>query len=187
VLLAGPAHGDPVEPLPADGGTATLFLELIPDDVALTVALARATAALTRWRAPESESPLHERRPTPWDRWQRAREVPLREWLYAEALGAELARLLLPEIPVHVLLGVNRTTYTRLRRGEKTFRALLAADLDRTGIGPVMRWLHPTGPRSTRTVGEVVLPPMAGRYLATTVLSERVTRVGLRAAIRMAA
>ncbi|MGH7583572.1 MAG: hypothetical protein ACREL5_10125 [Gemmatimonadales bacterium] len=183
-IVAGHDKGDATEPLPLREGYVVLFLDQIDDDVAMTVAFARGAAAVTRWRT--ADGALRRQIGPHWDRWEVARDAPLREWLYAEALGFELARALRPDLATHQLLGINRSMYRRLRQGEKSLRARLAADFDQAGIGPVLRWLTPSATRSLRTTGGSALPPMAGRYLASTMLSQRVERVGLRAAIGMA-
>ena len=187
VLIAGDGRGDATEPIPWPDADAVLFLDRIEDDSRLIPALARAVAALTRWGAADSHTAVSHDVAHGWDRWQSARDVPLREWIYTEGVGLQLAQALRPDLPPHELLGVNQVAFGRLRQREKVFRALLTADLDRRGIGLLLRWLTPNAPTGPRTVGNVVLPPMAGQYLAWRMLAERVTRTGLRDAIRMAA
>ncbi|MGH7592598.1 MAG: hypothetical protein ACRELE_01900, partial [Gemmatimonadales bacterium] len=87
----------------------------------------------------------------------------------------------------HVILGLNPSAFARLRQREKVFQALLAADLEQSGIGLMLRWLSPGAAAGPRTVGSRVLPPATGQYLAWRMLARRVARVGLGEAIRMAA
>jgi hypothetical protein len=187
VLLAGDGTGDAVEPLPWADGDAVLFLDRAADDTARLAALGRGVAALTRWRAIDSRSAIRRLARAPWDRWQACRDFPLREWVYTAGLGLHLSQALLPDLPPHRILGVSQAAFARLRQREKVFHALLAGDLDRSGIGLVLRWLSPGAPVGPRTVGGLVLPPLAGHYLAWRMLAERVARVGLREAIRMEA
>jgi hypothetical protein len=187
ILMAGDGSGEAAEPLPWPDAEVALFFDMVENDDGMIVALARATAALARWTAPDSHTLVACDPHRGWDRWQAAREVPLREWIYTEGIGLHLAQALHPGLPTHQLLGVTQVTLGRLRQRERVFRALLAADLDQRGIGLLLRWLTPATPSGPRTVGEVVLPPMAGRYLAWRMLEERVARVGLREAIRMEA
>jgi hypothetical protein len=187
VLVPADGVGDLAEPIPWPDANVVLFLDRIEQDDGLSVALARAVTAVTRWTAPDSRTLVAHDPHRAWDRWQSARDVPLREWIYTEGVGLHLAQALRPDLPVHQLLGVTQVALGRLRQREKVFRALLATDLDQRGIGLLLRWLTPGAPTGPRTVGDVALPPMAGRYLAWRMLAERVTRVGLREAIRMEA
>ena len=185
--MVGDGTGDAAEPIPWPDGDAALFLDRIAADGPMIVALARAVAALTRWGAADSRTAVSHDVHHGWDRWQAAGAVPLREWIYTEGVGLHLAQRLRADLPPHELFGIGRVTFDRLRQREKALRALLAADLDERGIGRVLRWLVPSAPARSRTVGNVVLPPMAGHYLAWRLLAERVKRVGLREAIRMEA
>lgn len=187
VLLAGDGTGDAVEPLPWPDGDAVLFLDRAQDDRALLAALGLGIAALTRWRAADSQSPVRRLAPARWDRCLAGRDVPLREWIYAAGLGVHLGQALLPGVPPHQMLGVSQAAFARLRQREKVFHTLLTADLDQSGIGLVLRWLTPAAPAGPRSVAGLVLPPMAGHYLAWRMLAERVARVGLGEAIRMEA
>ena len=124
------------------------------------------------------------RYPPPWDRWDRARDVPLAEWIYAEGVALHLA-LAVDETPDPALhLGLSRGAWQRLRERERTLRALLAADLGGTGLGLVLRWLAPDAPPSARQVGTTTLPPATGRYLGWRMVAERVARLGLAGALR---
>lgn len=185
VLLAGDDRGDPGEPLPTPLPVAVLFVERGGDD-ALLVALARMLAAITRWCASDSHSPIRSFVSQPWDRWELAREVPLGEWAYTEGVGLHLAATLLPTLEPQQLLGISRGSYHRLRERERLLRALFTADLNEASLGIVLRWLAPGAPASARTVGEVIIPPAAGRYLAWRSAAERIMRVGIGDAVRMA-
>lgn len=178
VLLAGDGGGDCTEPLPRSGDTVALFIEQIENDQELVVSLARAVGALTRWAALDGSAR------TGRNRWEAAPSVALREWIYTEGVALHLAVALLPDVAPHRLLGVNHTAFNRMREREKVFRALLDADLDERGIGLMLRWLTPGAPIGPRTIGNVVLPPMVGRYLAWRMTAERVERIGLREALR---
>ena len=184
VLLAGDDRGDPFEALPTARPVAALFVERGDDD-ALLAALARALAAITRWCARDSLSPVQSGVRDPWDRWARAREISLAEWAYGEGVGLHLAAALVPAREPHLLLGMSRGSYHRLRERERLLQTLFAADLPASGPGVVLRWLAPGAPPATRTIGDVVIPPLAGRYLAWRMTAERVARVGLGEALRM--
>jgi hypothetical protein len=187
VLLAGDGRGDAAEPLPWPAGAAALFPDCADDDTGLTAALARAVAALTRWCARDSDSPIRVHAAGRWDRWALAQQIPLREWLYTEGLGVHLLIALLPELPIHRVIGVSRAAFTRLREQENLLQALLAVELDQSGLGLLLRWLATDAPPGARRIGRNLLPPMAGRYLSWKMLSRRVARAGLRDAIRMEA
>jgi hypothetical protein len=187
VLVAADGAGDVAEPIPWPDANVVLFLDHTDHNDMQIVALARAVVALTRWTAPGSHTLVAHDPHRGWDRWQSARDVPLREWIYTEGVGLHLAQALLPDTPAHQLLGISQVALGRLRQREKVFRALLAADLDQRGIRLLLRWLTPDAPSGPRTIGDVALPPMAGRYLAWRMLEERVERVGLRNAIKMEA
>jgi hypothetical protein len=154
-------------------------------DVLPLAILGRGVAALTRWRATDSQSPVRRLEFQPWNRWQAYRDLPLREWIYVAGLGLHLGHALLPGHLPHSLLGISPAAFARLRERERVFHALLSAELDQCGIGLVLRWLSPGAPAGPRTVGGVVVPPFAGRYLGWRMLAERVARVGLGEAIRM--
>jgi hypothetical protein len=187
VFLAGDGTGDPAEPVPWPDADIVLFLDRAESDGGMIIALAGAVTALTRWCADDSHAAVRHDRGGEWNRWQFARDVPLREWIYTEGVGLHVAQALRPDLSPPELLGISPAAFSRLRQRESVFRALLAADLDRCGIGLVLRWLTPDAPTGPRTVAGAVLPPTTGRYLAWRMVSERVTRVGLREAIRMEA
>lgn len=184
VLLAGDGDGAPGEAIPWPDGDAALLLDRIDNDTRMSVALAGAVAALTRWGDPDSRTAVTRDVHHGWDRWQSARDVPLREWIYTEGVALHLAHALQPLLVPHELLGLTHAAFGRLRQREKVFRSLLAVDLDQRGVGLVLRWLTPDAPATARTVGDVVLPPMAGQYLAWRMVEERVGRVGIRDALR---
>lgn len=187
ILLAGDVTGDAAVPLARPDAAAVLFVDQLKGDNSIVVALARTCAAIARWSAPDSASLLARVPGAKWDRWEAARNIPLREWIYTEGLGLHLAAALRNGLQTHELLGLNQAAFSRLREREKVFRALLDTDLDERGIGLLLRWLTPGAPLGPRTVGDVVLPPMAGPYLAWRMTAERLKRVGLREAIRMEA
>ena len=174
-MLAGDASGAAGEPLLHPEAQVVLFVEIAANTNELIVALAGAVAAMTRWSGSA---------PVVRDRWEAARTLPLREWIYTEGMGLHLAAALLPGLSPHQRLGINHAAFTRLREREKIFRTLLDADLDEHGIGLPLRWLTPDAPLGPRTVGDVVLPPAAGRYLAWRMTADRVERMGLREALR---
>ena len=186
ILLAGDGPGAALEPLPWPDGEAVLFLDRTTDE-SDTVAAIGGVAALTRWRAPDSQSPVRRLAGARWNRWQAAREFPLREWVYAAGINLHLASALRPDQSPHRLLGMGQAAFTRLRERERALQELLAADLDRPGIEHLLRWLAPDAPVEARRIGRTVLPPMAGCYLGWRLLAERVARVGLAAAIRLQA
>ena len=165
-----------------------LFLDRADNERALITALARSLVALTRWRVVDSKSQLRGAAARgPWDRWMFAREVPLGEWLYTEGIGLHLAHALLTELEPHELLGASRSAFHRLRERERAFRELLTPDLSHAGIDLMLRWLSPDAPGTARVVGDMELPPLAGRYLAWRMTAERVVRLGLHGAIRATA
>ena len=185
-LLAGDGEGDVAEPLPAGTPMVALFVER-GDDAVLHVALATALAALTRWCASDSESRVWRPGAPAWDRWDRARDVPLAEWVYAEGVGVHLAATLFGEVEPHRLLGLSRGAFHRLRERERLLRGLLAEELPQAGLGLVVRWLAPGAPRSARTIAGQVIPPGAGRYLGWRMSADRIARVGVADALRMPA
>lgn len=185
-LLPGDGPGELAEPIPAPTPNAVLMVGR-GDDAEVHVALARALAALTRWRADDSSSPVRSRLAAPWDRWEQARELQLAEWAYLEGVGLHLAGALFPALEPQQLLGISRGALYRLRSRERVLRTLFHADLNQASLGLVLRWLVSGAPPSARTVGNVMVPPAAGRYLAWRMTTERVARVGLATALRMPA
>lgn len=185
VLLPAATDEPTAEPMPAPEPWLALFVAAAGSDAQLLGVLAQALTAVTRWTADDSLSPMLAFRELPWDRWERARDVPLSEWLYTEGLGLHLAAMLLPELSSAECLGINTAEYTRLRDRERTLRALLDVDLDQVGLGLVLRWLTPGTPAGPRTVGDVVIPRRAGAYLGWRMVADRVGRVGIGEAVRM--
>jgi hypothetical protein len=187
VLVAGAGEGETALPLPDAPPLVALFLDREADNTALLVAKLRAQALLTRWGAPDSQAALHVHRHPHWDRWTLMREVPLGEWIYGVGVALHLAQAVLPELEPHRLLGLRRGELGRLRERERALQALLAPELEVAAIGLVLRWLTPDTTASMRTVGDTVIPPGAGLYLAWRLTAERVARVGLREALRLSA
>lgn len=185
-LLPADGPGELGEPIPAPSPSAVLMVGR-GDDAEVHVALARSLASLTRWLAEDSRSPVRSRLTVPWDRWEQARDLPLAEWAYLEGVGLHLAHALFPALEPQQLLGISRGALYRLRSRERVLRTLFHADLNQPSLGLVLRWLVGGAPPSARTVGNVMVPPAAGRYLAWRMTAERVARVGLADALRMPA
>lgn len=186
VLLAGEGDGEATLAIPGEPPLVALFLDRLSDEGALLAAKLRGQAMLTRWLAPDSASPLRDAaHGTCWDYWALASSVPLREWIYCSGVACHLAHATLPDTPEHLLLDVRRGELRRLRERERSLHTLLAADLDQSGLGLVLRWLTPDTPPSVRTVGGIVVPPGAGRYLGWRMTADRVARVGIREALRL--
>ncbi|HEY4100516.1 MAG TPA: hypothetical protein VGM20_06535 [Gemmatimonadales bacterium] len=179
ILLPAGAGDAPAEALPGLGGTVVAFIAADPLSDADLVAILLAIASLTRWERVHRWSGA-------WNRWEAARDYPLREWIYNAGLGLHLALSVLA-IEAHQAMALSRTTFARLRQQEKVLMARIDGDLDQRGTGLVMRWLVPSAPRSLRTVDGVTLPPMAGHYLAWRLVSPRVARAGLRDAMLLGA
>ncbi|MEO5826595.1 MAG: hypothetical protein ABIR59_11965 [Gemmatimonadales bacterium] len=189
VLLAGDARGDLLEVIPhINPPTVVVFAELAGGGadgmLRLHTAVARGIALATRWRSADSSSVLATG--AVWDRWTRARDVPLSEWIYSEGVATHLALTVEPQAPPHLALGVSRGAYALLRQQERALRARLAADLDRCGLGPMLRWLVRGADSQVRNAGVGRIPDGAGRYLAWRMTVERVQRLGLRDALRRA-
>lgn len=188
VLLTGEGNGEAVIAIPGDPPMVALFIDRLPAENALLAAMLRGQATLTRWLAPDSASPLRDAAlGAQWDYWELASSVPLREWIYCSGVACHLAHAILPDTPEHLLLDLRRGELRLLRERERSLHALLAADLDQSGLGLVLRWLTSDTPPSVRTVGGVVVPPGAGRYLGWRMTADRVARVGLREALRLSA
>jgi|CXWL01.1.fsa_nt_gi hypothetical protein len=187
VLLAGSDEGDSVLPLPGDPPVVALFLDREPANNALLLAKVRGQAAITRWGAADSAATLRDTPQTVWDSWELTRTVPLREWIYTVGVAIHLAQAVFPGTPAHQLLGVRRGELGRLRERERGLSALLAPDLDDSGLGLVLRWLVAETPAAMRTHRGTVIPPGAGRYLAWRLTADRVARVGVREALRLPA
>lgn len=189
VLLAGDAHGDLLEVLPfVTPPTVVVFAELADGGAdgmrRLQAAVARGLAQATRWRSADSASALATG--VDWDRWDRTRDVPLSEWIYSDGIATHLALSVDPETAPHLALGITRGAYALLRQQERALRSQLAADLDRRGLGPMLRWLVRGASGESRTTSAGRLPEGAGRYLAWRMTVARVTRLGLRDALRAA-
>lgn len=189
VLLAGDARGDLLEVLPhTNPPTVAVFVELTGGGTdgmrRLHTAVARGMALATRWRSADSSSELTTG--AEWDRWARARDVPLSEWIYSEGVATHLALAAEPQALPHLALGVSRGAYALLRQQERTLKAQLAPELNRRGLGPLLRWLVRGAGSQSRGVGVSRLPDGAGRYLAWRMTVERVERLGLRDALRRA-
>lgn len=189
VLIAGDARGDILEVLPhTNPPTVVVFTELAGGGAEgarrLHTAVARGMALATRWRSADSASKLATG--TEWDRWERARDVPLSEWIYSEGVATHLALAVEPQTPPHLALGVSRGAYAQLRQQERSLRAQIAPELGRCELGPMLRWLvRGAGSQASGSAGRR-LPDGAGRYLAWRMTVDRVERLGLRDALRAA-
>lgn len=188
VLLSGHGEGEPLLSLPGNPPLVALFLDGLTDNTQLQLAALRGQATLTRWLTAESESVVRGAAArVPWDLWDAARSVPLREWIYTVGVSTHLAHAVLPASEPHQLVDLRRGEWGRLRERERLLRALLDRDLDQCGLGLVLRWLVRDTPVSVRTVDGNVIPPGAGAYLGWRLTTERVTRLGLHDALRAAA
>lgn len=188
VLLAGDGRGEITEPLPWEAPPmVALFLEHAGAGASgarrIAAAVARGAALVTRWSARDSASELAAGTRS-WNRWEIARDVPLGEWVYADGIATHLALAADPSLPVHVVLGVSRGAFARLREAERALRLLIERDLALPGLGPLLRWMVRDAAVASRTVDGVTIPPGAGHYLAWRLTEARVRSVGLRAALR---
>ncbi len=179
-LIAGTGSGFAFEALPGPAAGVALFVDLLADDCALTVALAMGLVAATRWSRHAGSYHM-----TEWNRWNAASEWPLSEWIYTTGIGMHLAAALLPSAEPRELLSLGRTAFVRLRDRERSLRALLRRDIDQSGIGLVLRWLAPHAPARARRVGRITVPPLAGTWLSWRMVAPRVARVGLAEALAM--
>lgn len=181
VLSAGAEPGPAWEVLPATAeGGVVLFVDRASGDDAVA-ALAAALAVYTRWTADTPVARIAAR--GAWDRWSAAREAPLAEWVYAAGLAVHAAAARFPEWPVERLLGLSRGAHQRLRTMERELTERLEAEMDRAGLGLVLRWLTDEAPPGLRTGTDGRLVPQgAGRYLGWRMLAERVRRVGVAGA-----
>jgi hypothetical protein len=183
-VLAGDGTGDSIEVVPQHDGMVALFLEHTADDTDVLIALGRALALFTRWSAADSASAIAREHARP-DRWEGARDFPLAEWIYAEGVALHFAAVMATGAPIERVLGISRRALARLRERETALRHLLGRDLDQRGIGLLLRWLSRDAPAGARRVDGAVLPVGAGSYLAWRMVQERVSRVGIGAALRM--
>jgi hypothetical protein len=183
ILLATEAPGAPSEPVPEkDSPLIYLCLDRIGNDADLVKAWVRAALFLARYVGRASV-------PTPWDRWEAARTLPLAEWVYTAGLAAHAVRGVLPGLAPNEQFGLSKGGFQRLREHERALTERLAADLQLTGMGPWLRWFGEEvgAPPSIRSDGGPPIPTGAGRYLAWRLTADRVDRVGLAAAMAAAA
>lgn len=179
ILLATEAPGAPAEAVPQkESPLVFLCLDRIATDADLVKWWIRGAVFVGRWvgRHPT---------PSPWDRWEAARRIPLSEWIYTAGLAAHAVRAVLPELPPHEQFGISKGSFQRLREHERALTERLAADLPFTGLGPWLRWFGDEvgAPPSIRSDGGLPIPIGAGRYLAWRLVADRVDRVGLAAAM----
>ena len=189
-FLAGDARGDIVESLPwSTPPRVAVFVEHgVGGELALahlTSAVVRGAAMTTRWGADDSRSALAVRG-TAWNRWELSRDTPLAEWIYTDGVATHCALALDPSVPLHLLLGMTRGVFARLRAAERTLRVALDEDLQRPGLGPLLRWMVADAAPSARLMGGRAIPQGAGRYLAWRLTEQRVANIGIRDAIRAA-
>jgi hypothetical protein len=181
-LLATEAPGVPGEAIP-DKKSPLIFLCLdrVDGDAELVKAWIRGAVFLVRWLR-------HNPPATEWDRWEAARSIGLREWVYTAGLAAHAVRMVLPKLEPHEQFGMSRGAFQRLREHERALTERLAADLPLTGLGPWLRWFGEEvgAPPSIRSDGGSPIPAGAGRYLAWRLTAERVARVGLAEAVESA-
>ena len=188
VLVAGTGVGDAVSVTRRpDSPIVAAFVEHVPPGAmglqVLSANVVRGMALATRWCAGDSASELRRVAPDA-SRWEAARGVPLREWLYAEGVAAHLAAALDPSLPLHAIVGVSKSALARLRDGERALRLLLDEDLDLPGLGPLLRWLVPGASSAARSLLGHPIPAGAGRYLAFTMTAARVRNAGVANALR---
>lgn len=179
VLLATEAPGAPSEAVPQkESPFVFLCLDRLTTDAELVKWWIRGAVFVGRWLGRQAT-------PSPWDRWEAARTVPLSEWIYTAGLAAHAVRTVLPALPPHEQFGMSKGGFQRLREHERALTERLAADVPLTGLGPWLRWFGDEvgAPPSIRSDGGPPIPPGAGRYLAWRLVTARVERVGLAEAM----
>lgn len=186
VVFLSAEPGPPFEVIPDPRDPLLVLFADRGADERLEAALVGAVACYHRWSGPTPIGRLAAQ--GTWDKWQAARNIPLAEWIYGAGLAVHAVADAFPDWPATAWLDVSAGELARLRQGEQRYRQRLESEIDQSGLGLVIRWLHGEAPPSLRRGPDgTVLPPAIGRYLGWRMLQHRVGRVGVLEAAGMGA
>jgi hypothetical protein len=119
--------------------------------------------------------------------WETGRQATLHELVLNEGLAVQTSRAISPGHAAWEYFGYARRQYARIRELEPVLQRLIAADLDRTGLGLRLRYLSGGVSDQARTVERHVLPERSGYFLGARMVEAGITAHGLAWAVRASA
>ena len=152
--------------------------------------LAHELAHVVRYTSPQSRSelrPLIAANEGQYSYWETGRRAPLRELLVNEGLAVHTSQQISPGHAAWEYFGYGRRQYARVRELESVLHKVVAADLDRSGLGLRLRYLSGGMSDEARTVDRYVIPERSGYYIGARMVEAAIRQHGLHWAIRASA
>lgn len=119
--------------------------------------------------------------------WETGRRAPLRELLINEGLAVHTSQQISPGHASWEYFGYGRRQYARVRELESVLHKVVAADLDRSGLGLRLRYLSGGMSDEARTVDRYVIPERSGYFIGARMVEAAIRDRGLKWAIRASA
>ena len=152
--------------------------------------LAHELAHVVRYTSPDSRSELRgliAANEGQYSYWETGRRASLRELLVNEGLAVQTSQQISPGHAAWEYFGYGRREYARVRELESVLHKVIAADLDRSGLGLRLRYLSGGMSDEARTVDRYVIPERSGYFLGARMVEAAIRERGLRWAIRASA
>ena len=152
--------------------------------------LAHEIAHALRYTSPTSRSEMRaavEEAGGDYSYWDSARVVPLRELMVNEGLAVQVARAVSPGHALWEYYGYGRREYARIRELEPRIAPIVAADLDRAGLGLRLKYLSGGTSDEARTIDRFVLPERVGYFVGAKMVEPAIAAHGLAWTIRASA
>jgi hypothetical protein len=152
--------------------------------------LAHEIAHVVRYTSPTSRSEMKhlvDEAGGYYSYWDTGRRATLRELLVNEGLSVNVSRAISPGHAAWEYFGYERRQYAETRQLETVVSKVIAADLDRTGLGLRLKYLSGGMSDEARTVDRHVMPERAGYYLGARMCEPAIAAHGLAWAVRASA
>lgn len=152
--------------------------------------LAHELAHVVRYTSPTSRSELRTliaANDGQYSYWETGRRASLRELLINEGLAVHASQQISPGHAAWEYFGYGRRQYARVRELESVLHKVVAADLDRSGLGLRLRYLSGGMSDEARTVDRYVIPERSGYFIGLRMVEAAIRDRGLRWAIRASA
>jgi len=116
--------------------------------------------------------------------WETGRRASLRELMVNEGISVHASRAISPGHAAWEYFGYDRKDYARVRELEPLLTKVMAADLDRSGLGLRLRYLSGGMSDEARTMDRHTIPERSGYFVGAKMVENAVRSRGLSWTVR---
>jgi hypothetical protein len=116
--------------------------------------------------------------------WETGRRASLRELMVNEGISVHASRAISPGHAAWEYFGYDRKDYARVRELEPLLTKVMAADLDRSGLGLRLRYLSGGMSDEARTIDRHTIPERSGYFVGAKMVENAVRSRGLSWTVR---